>query len=116
VLLCPFPFSPAGVSPGQQYAMTKAPPTTERHFFHLQDGSDIKSFSGNHHRICAVYLILGEVVRKNQSPRNFEGVVGDADIAEITVDKLSVAGTVLVCVLGGLAIAVASIPRSMSVQ
>ena len=80
-------------------------PDESKVIFYLQDGSYIKSFSGNHHRIDSGYQISGEIARKDQIPKKFEGVLSDAEIAKVTVEKFNVVGTVLGCVLGGMVIA-----------
>lgn len=81
-------------------------PDDRKVFLYLQDGSYIKSFSENHHRLDSGYqVVVGEIVRPKQFPGPFDGAVRDVDIAEVKVERSSVPGTVLGCVLGGLVIA-----------
>jgi|WetSurMetagenome_2_1015567.scaffolds.fasta_scaffold275460_2 hypothetical protein len=81
-------------------------PDDRKMFLYLQDGSYIKSFSGNHHRLDSGYQIVGgEIMRPNEFPRAFDGVVRDVEIAKVKVERFSFVGTVLGCVLGGLVIA-----------
>ena len=71
-------------------------------FLFLHDGSYIKSFSGNHHRLDSGYqIVIGEITKPDKFPEAFTGVVRDVEIAEIKVERFNVVGTVMGTVLGG---------------
>lgn len=104
--LLPFSLFMMGCFTGSSITKEALAPDDRKVFFYLEDGSYIKSFSGKHHRLDSGYqIVVGEIVRPNQFPKAFHGVVKDAESADVKVESLSIAGTILGCVLGGIVIA-----------
>jgi hypothetical protein len=81
-------------------------PDDSKVFFYLHDGSYIKSYSKQHHRIDAGYQVTGTRVIKFKFSEKFDGVIQDSDIERIGAEEFNLWGTV--ALVGGVALLVAA--------
>ncbi len=76
--------------------------------FHLADSSIVRSEPGQHQRIDGGYKVTGLHTKGDWILDDFEGVIHDADLREVTVTELDTGRTVMaaVAVVGAIAIVV----------
>lgn len=81
-------------------------PDDSKVFFYLHDGSYIKSYSKQHHRVDAGYQVTGTRVVKFKFSEKFDGVIQNSDIERIGAERFNLGGTVALA--GGVALLVAA--------
>ena len=83
-------------------------PDNEELTFYLTDGTSIKSKSEEHHRIENGYRVRGKLVNTNQwwnVTEDFDGIVRDEQIKDITIKEINSGLTVVFVagIVGGIA-------------
>jgi hypothetical protein len=88
----------------------ESPPGDAKVFFHLTDGSSVRSYADRHPRVEGGYQVAGIVFRKGGFPEKFDRMIPDSEIESIGAEELDVPGTLIGVALAAVIFAIGVTP------